>query len=72
MSSKTVRFQSLSQGWTYSKSQFFHDGSYHSPLFPTGQEQNEELQSEICAAPGISRATLYRYVKEATSPVSDS
>src|SRR5438552_7722803 len=28
--------------------------------------------SEICAALGISRATLYRYVKEATSSVSDS
>ena len=27
--------------------------------------------SEICAALGISRATLYRYVKEATSSVSD-
>lgn len=27
---------------------------------------------EICTALGISRATLYRYVKEATSPVSDS
>jgi DNA invertase Pin-like site-specific DNA recombinase len=28
--------------------------------------------SEICAALGISRATLYRYVKEETPPVSDS
>ena len=28
--------------------------------------------SEICAALGISRATLYRYVKETTSSVSDS
>ena len=27
---------------------------------------------EICAALGISRATLYRYVKEATPPASDS
>src|SRR5260370_7530197 len=27
--------------------------------------------SEICTALGISRATLYRYAKEATSPVSD-
>jgi DNA invertase Pin-like site-specific DNA recombinase len=27
---------------------------------------------EICATLGISRATLYRSVKEATSPVSDS
>ena len=27
---------------------------------------------EICAALGISRATLYRYVKEATTPSSDS
>src|SRR5438876_1030792 len=27
---------------------------------------------EMCAALGISRATLYRYVKEATSSVSDS
>jgi DNA invertase Pin-like site-specific DNA recombinase len=28
--------------------------------------------SEMCAALGISRATLYRYVKEATPPMSDS
>ena len=28
--------------------------------------------SEICAALGISRATLYRYVKEEASPVSNS
>lgn len=28
--------------------------------------------SEICAVLGISRATLYRYVKEATAPPSDS
>ncbi|GHO56393.1 recombinase family protein [Ktedonobacter robiniae] len=27
---------------------------------------------EICAALGISRATLYRYIKEATTPSSDS
>ena len=34
-------------------------------------EQSHSL-SEICAALGISHATLYRYVKEATSSVSDS
>src|SRR6266581_4322785 len=34
-------------------------------------EQSHSI-SEICAALGISRATLYRYVKEATPPVSDS
>src|SRR6266516_3358849 len=34
-------------------------------------EQSHSI-SEMCAALGISRATLYRYVKEATPPVSDS
>jgi DNA invertase Pin-like site-specific DNA recombinase len=34
-------------------------------------EQSHSI-SEICAVLGISRATLYRYVKEATPPMPDS